>query len=163
MLNPSILQYLQQYSHGNESTSDEDNEDADLHKASGWMTFNSIAAVAGRQQWTNQALLRQIQQDGGSLKARDEDSSESSEEESDDSGNEDSICDQLQSHLHHDSNIKAASTNTDVIDAIYVGIADKSANRNEPPTAWAKSKAKQSIIDALKDETSDIHLSIGFI
>ena len=117
--------------------------------------------MTGRQQWTDQALLRQIQQDRGSLKARDEESSESPEVESDESGNEDRICDQLQSHLHHDSNINAASKNTNVIDAIYVGISDKSANSNEPPTAWAKSKSKQHIIYALKDETPDINLSIG--
>ena len=35
------------------------------------------------------------------------------------------------------------------------------ADDNRPPTPWGSSKAKEKIIEELKDETSDIYLSIG--
>jgi len=118
------------------------------------------------QQGNDGVLLSQIQQHAGSLRARDKELySKSFSEESEDEyvSNADSC--QYQSHLNHDdkdnnSNSNAASKNTKAIDAVGISITGKSANNNEPRTPWAKSKTKQDIIDALKDEALAIHLSI---
>ena len=160
MYHPSILHHLNQtYPSDNESTSD------GVGGTAGRMTFNSIAR--GMQQGNDGALLSRIQQNAGSLRARDEElySESSSEESEDEYGDDDDSC-QYQSHLNHDGNdnnnhSNAASEKTKPIDAVGIAITDKSTNSNAPPTPWAKSKAKQGIIDALKDEASDIHLSIG--
>ena len=159
MYHPSILHRLNQtYPSDNESTADDVG-------GTGQMTFNSIAQ--GMQQGNNGALLSRIQQNAGSLRARDEElySKSPSEKSEDECVDDENSC-QYQLHLKHDdndnnNNSNAASKNTKAINVIGIGITGKSVNSNEPPTPWAKSKAKQDIIDTLKDEASDIHLSIG--
>ena len=98
MYHPSILHHLNQtYPSDNESTSD------GVGGTAGRMTFNSIAR--GMQQGNDGALLSRIQQNAGSLRARDEElySKSSSEESEDVYGGDDDSC-QYQSHLNHDGN-----------------------------------------------------------
>ena len=163
MYHPSILHRLHQAnSSDDESTSDEDGAGAV------WMSFNRIAQGRQQQQGSDGAsLARRIQHNGELFRVRDDNShSESSAEESE-AGYIDDGDDSYQ-HLHHSDNIDELNTteakanvkaNDDMCNA-DIGIT-KNADSNEPPTPWAKSKTKQSIIDALKDEASDIHLSIG--
>lgn len=139
-----------------------------------FISFHHIAAAARERQRRDEQPdpIRQLQIKVGVGQPRERENS--SDEESsvdeyeydgeycdgDDSYRQTMSCQQRASFLstfaqnQEPSQIRAGARNHDESNS-------SSVPSNVPPSPWRSSKAKQRIIDALKDEKSDIHLLIG--